>query len=28
LRTFLRAVGIKPVPQMVYQPRANPYVFF
>jgi len=28
LKTFLRAVGIKPVPQMVYQPRANPYVFF
>ena len=28
LRTFLRAVGIKPVPQMVYQPRSNPYVFF
>jgi len=28
LRTFLRAVGIKPVPQMVFKPRANPYVFF
>ncbi len=28
LRAFLRAVGIKPVPQMVYQPRSNPYVFF
>ena len=28
LKTFLRAVGIKPVPQMVNQPRANPYVFF
>lgn len=28
LRTFLRAVGIKPVPQMVCQPRSNPYVFF
>jgi len=26
--TFLRAVGIKPTPQMVYRPRANPYVFF
>jgi len=28
LRTFLRAMGLKPVPQMVYRPRANPYVFF
>jgi len=28
LKTFLKAVGIKPVPQMVYKPRANPYVFF
>ena len=28
LKTFLRAVGIKPVPQMLYEPRANPYVFF
>lgn len=25
---FLRAVGLPPVPQMVYQPRANPYVFW
>jgi len=28
LKTFLRAIGLKPVPQMVYRPRANPYVFF
>ena len=28
MRTFLRAVGLKPVPQMVRNPRANPYVFF
>jgi sulfite reductase alpha subunit len=28
MRTFLRAVGLKPVPQMVKAPRANPYVFF
>jgi sulfite reductase alpha subunit len=28
MRTFLKAVGLKAVPQMVYQPRANPYVFF
>jgi sulfite reductase alpha subunit len=28
LKTFLRAMGIPPVPQMVYKPRANPYVFF
>jgi sulfite reductase alpha subunit len=28
LKTFLRAVDIKPVPQMVYKPRSNPYVFF
>jgi sulfite reductase alpha subunit len=28
LRKFLRAIGLKPVPQMVYRPRANPYVFF
>ncbi len=27
-KTFLRAVDLKPVPQMVYKPRANPYVFF
>ncbi|MFA5079216.1 MAG: dissimilatory-type sulfite reductase subunit alpha [Dehalococcoidia bacterium] len=28
LKTFLRAVGLKPLPQMVYRPRSNPYVFF
>jgi sulfite reductase alpha subunit len=28
LKTFLRAVDLKPLPQMVYKPRANPYVFF
>jgi sulfite reductase alpha subunit len=28
LSTFLRAVGLKPLPQMVYRPRANPFVFF
>lgn len=25
---FLREVGLPPVPQMVYQPRANPYIFW
>lgn len=25
---FLRGVGLPPVPQMVYQPRANPYIFW
>ncbi len=28
MRTFLKAVGLKPVPQMVKSPRTNPYVFF
>ena len=28
LKTFLREMGIDPVPQMVYKPRSNPYVFF
>ena len=28
MRTFLRAIGLKPVPQMVKTPRTNPYVFF
>ncbi len=28
MRVFLRAIGIKPVPQMVKAPRTNPYVFF
>ena len=27
-KTFLKAMGLKPAPQMVYKPRANPYVFF
>ena len=27
LKIFLRELGIKPVPQMVYKPRSNPYVF-
>lgn len=26
--TFLKAVGLKPLPQMVYRPRSNPYVFW
>jgi dissimilatory sulfite reductase alpha subunit len=25
---FLREVGMEAVPQMVYRPRANPYVFW
>jgi len=28
MRTFLKAVGLKAVPQMVKNPRTNPYVFF
>ncbi len=28
MRTFLKAIGLKPIPQMVKSPRANPYVFF
>lgn len=28
MRTFLKAIGIKPVPQMIKAPRTNPYVFF
>ena len=28
LKEFLKAVDLKPVPQMVTKPRANPYVFF
>jgi len=28
MRTFLKAIGLKPVPQMVKNPRTNPYVFF
>lgn len=27
-RFFLRAIGLKPVPQMVKAPRTNPFVFF
>jgi sulfite reductase alpha subunit len=26
--TFIKAIGVEPTPQMVFQPRANPYVFF
>ncbi len=28
MRTFLKAMGIKPAPQMIKAPRTNPYVFF
>ncbi len=28
LKEFLKAMGIKPVPQMVFHPRSNPFVFF
>jgi sulfite reductase alpha subunit len=28
MRNFLKAVGLKPVPQMVFRPRANPYYFW
>jgi dissimilatory sulfite reductase alpha subunit len=28
LKQFLRDMDIKPVPQMVFKPRSNPYVFF
>ena len=28
LRTFLKAIGLKPAPQMINRPRSNPYVFF
>lgn len=28
MRTFLKAVGLKPIPQMVKSPRTNPYIFF
>ena len=28
MRNFLKAVGLKPVPQMIKSPRTNPYVFF
>jgi len=28
MRTFLKVIGLKAVPQMVKNPRSNPYVFF
>ena len=28
MREFLEAVGLPPVPQMIYRPRANPYYFW
>ncbi len=28
MRTFLKAIDVEPVAQMVYRPRSNPYVFF
>ncbi|MEW6044986.1 MAG: dissimilatory-type sulfite reductase subunit alpha [Bacillota bacterium] len=28
MRNFLKAVGLKPVPQMVHHPRANPFYFW
>lgn len=28
LKEFLKEIGLKPLPQMVTKPRANPYVFF
>jgi sulfite reductase alpha subunit len=28
MRNFLKAIGLKPVPQMIKSPRSNPYVFF
>jgi sulfite reductase alpha subunit len=28
MRNFLKAVGLNPVPQMVFQPRANPFFFW
>jgi len=28
MRTFLKEIGLEPVPQMVRQPRANPYYFW
>ncbi len=28
MRTFLKAIGLKAIPQMVKNPRTNPYVFF
>ena len=28
MRNFLKAIGLKPTPQMIKAPRTNPYVFF
>jgi sulfite reductase alpha subunit len=28
MRNFLKAIGVKPTPQMIKAPRTNPYVFF
>ena len=28
LVAFLKAIDVEPVPQMVYRPRSNPYIFF
>ena len=28
MATFLEAIGLKPAPQMVNAPRANPYLFW
>ena len=28
LKTFIEVLGIPPMPQMVKEPRSNPYVFF
>ncbi|MBW2619297.1 MAG: sulfite reductase, dissimilatory-type subunit alpha, partial [Deltaproteobacteria bacterium] len=28
LQAFLEAVEIEPIPQMVKEPRANPYIFY
>ena len=28
MRVFLKAMGIKPIPQMIQTPRANPYYFW
>jgi sulfite reductase alpha subunit len=28
LKTFIEVLGIPPMPQMIKEPRSNPYVFF
>jgi sulfite reductase alpha subunit len=28
MRNFIKAIGVKPTPQMIKAPRTNPYVFF